>query len=437
MAQKAWQNWSGNIQCVPEKMRFPKDEEQLLNIIRKCARKNQKVRVVGAGHSWTPLCETDQVLIALDRYQGIDSIDTKKMQATVYAGTKLKELGEALFEYGLAMENLGDIDEQTIAGAVSTGTHGTGLQFGIIPTQVIGFTLITADGELLECSNELHPDIFKAAQVSLGVLGVISKITLQCVPAYKLKFFSHRESLESCLLNLERYNQENRNFEFYWFPYSDLVQSKFSNITDEPAEDNNFFNYLSDVVLENGVFGLASEVTRWVPSTSAPISKFVSQAVATVTKVNWSHRVYAMPRLVKFNEMEYNIPIEQFEDVFLEIKECMEQQKFKVHFPTENRVVKRDDIYLSPAYGRDSAHISIHVYKGKPYKKYFKAMEAIFRNHNGRPHWAKMHYLTANELADLYPMWNKFLQIRQELDPNGMFLNGYLQQLFGVKGSKK
>ncbi len=433
MAQKIWQNWGGNIQCIPQKIRYPKDETTLLRIIQKCARKNQKIRVVGTGHSWTPLCETDQILISLERYQGIESVDTEKMQATVYAGTKLKYLGEELFKHGLAMENLGDIDEQSIAGAISTGTHGTGLKFGIIPTQVVGFTLITADGQLLECSNEKQPEIFKAAQVSLGVLGVISKITLQCVPSYKLKFLSRSEPLEDCMKNLAHYNSENRNFEFYWFPYADLVQTKFSNITDEPPQEANFFNYWSDVILENGVFGAVSELTRWIPSTSSSVAKFTSQAVATSTKTNWSHRVYAMPRLVKFNEMEYNIPLEQFEDVFWEIKECVEKEQFQVHFPTENRVVKGDDIYLSPAYGRDSAHISLHVYKGKPYKQYFKAIEAIFRNHNGRPHWAKMHHLTANELADLYPMWDKFLQIRQELDPKGIFLNGYLQQLFGVK----
>lgn len=432
MPKKNWKNWGGNIAFQAKKIHYPEDETQLVQIVKKCARKNHKLRVVGSGHSWTPLCESNHSLVSLDKYQGIISIDTQKMQATVRAGTKIKLLGKMLYEQGLAMENLGDIDEQSIAGAISTGTHGTGIKLGIIPTQVVKMTLITADGQLLECSETHLPAIFKAAQVSLGVLGVISTITLQCVPAYKLKFTSGKESLHSCLANLDRYNAETRNFEFYWFPYSDTVQTKFSNITDEPAEDPNFGNYLSDIVLENGVFGIMSELTRWLPKTSKSIARLSAKAVSTSSKINWSHKVYAMPRLVRFMEMEYNVPIEQFSDVFLEIREAMEKHQFKVHFPTENRFLKGDDIYLSPAYGRNSAHISLHVYKGKTYEPYFRTMESIFRNHNARPHWAKMHYLTATELADLYPMWEEFCQIRKELDPKGLFLNGYLRQLFGV-----
>ncbi len=428
-AKKKWQNWSGIVKFSPEKVYFPTSESEIMKVVKKCAAKNRKIRIIGSAHSWNPLFETQMALVSLDKYQGIESIDFEKMQATVYAGTKIKYLGELLHENGLAMENLGDIDVQSIAGAIGTGTHGTGINLGIIPTQVVGLSLVTASGEVLECSAEKNPHIFKAAQLSLGTLGIISKITLQCVPAYKLHFVSNKENFSSCLNNLEEYIANNRNYEFYWFPHTETVQNKFSNISQEAVKPYTKANYLNDLVLENMLFGAISSMTRVVPSMSASVAKLSANLVGETNKLDWSHKVYATPRLVKFNEMEYNVPIESFKDVCEEIAECVRQKHFKVHFPTENRFIKGDDIYLSPCYGRDSAHISVHVFKGKPYKEYFAALESIFRNHNGRPHWGKLHTLTADDLCELYPKWEDFGNIRRKLDPTNLFLNGYLQNL--------
>jgi len=432
MAAKIWKNWSGLVQFKPNKVQYPASHNDIVQLVKKSAAKNERIRVIGSGHSWNPLYETDQTLVSLDDYQGIESVDREKMQVRVYAGTKIKKLGELLFQLGLGMENLGDIDVQSIAGAISTGTHGTGISLGNIPTQVVALSLVTANGETLECSPTKNPDMFKAAQVSLGVLGIISKITLQCVPAYKLHYQSGKENVDTCLAKLEDYNASTRNFEFYWFPHTETVQTKFSNITTQAAKPNTFVEYANDLLLENGAFGLVSLITRIAPSTSPQIANLCANLVSPVSKVNWSHRVYATQRLVRFNEMEYNVPIESFKEVFLEIKDMLERKRFQVHFPTENRFLKGDDIYLSPAYGRDSAHISLHVFKGKAYQPYFDAMESIFRNHKGRPHWGKLHTLSANELAPLYPMWAKFCNIRKTLDPKGLFMNGYLRQLFGV-----
>ncbi len=433
MAKKTWKNWSGIVSYQPQKVYMPYSEEEIVEVVKHNAARKRKMRTIGSGHSWTPLCETEQSLISLDNYQGIESVNHAAMQATVYAGTKIHQLTQMLFQEGLALENLGDIDRQSIAGAISTGTHGTGINFGIIPTQIIGLKLVTASGDVVTCSAQENPDVFKAAQVSLGTLGIISTITFQCVPAYKLRYVADKESLRSCLANIDNYNAHNRNFEFYWFPYSDVCQTKFSNITDEPVQDNPVSDYLNGVVLENGIFGAVSEAVRLAPNLTTKVAKLASTLVSPFSKTNWSHKVYATPRMVKFNEMEYNIPIEHFKDTLLEVVDAFNHYRFKVHFPLENRFLKGDDIYLSPAYGRDSAHISFHVYKGMPYKAYFDAMESICRNHQGRPHWGKLHNLTAQELQPLFPKWNDFLNVRRSLDPNGLFLNGYLRQLFGLE----
>ncbi len=433
MSKKNWKNWSGIVSYKPLKVRMPASEQEIVDRVKHCAAKNRKMRMVGSGHSWTPLCETDQELLSLDNYQGIESVDHAKMQATVYAGTKIHQLTQLLFNEGLAMENLGDIDRQSIAGAVSTGTHGTGLDFGIIPTQVIGLTIVSASGEVIECSETQNQNIFKAAQVSLGALGVISKLTLQCVPAYKLNYTADKEDLQSCLANLDNYNAHNRNFEFYWFPYSSVCQTKFSNISDGPVQDNPVSDFINGMVIENGIFGAVSEITRLAPKLSSKVAKLSSVLVGPFSKTNWSHKVYATPRHVKFNEMEYNIPIEEFKDTLLEVVDAFEHYRFQVHFPLENRFLKADDIYLSPAYGRTSAHISFHTYKGMPYQHYFGVMESICRNHQGRPHWGKLHGMAGKDLRPLYPKWDDFLNIRQQLDPQGMFLNGYLRQLFGLE----
>ena len=433
MSKNHWQNWSGIVQFNPQKIVYPHTEEEIIAAIKKSVANKQELRVVGSGHSWTPLVETDHTLMSLDNYQGVVHIDKEKRQATVKAGTKLKYLGKLLFEQGLAMENLGDIDVQAIAGAISTGTHGTGIAFGIIPTQIVALRLITASGEIISCSASQNADIFKAAQVSLGALGVISHITLRCVPAYKLKYVASKQTVADCLQNLQHNIANNRNYEFYWFPHTDTIQPKCSNLTNEAPIERSIGNFFNDYLIENGLFGAISTITRIKPNTSAAVARLTAAVLPqTEVRINWSHKVYATPRLVKFNEMEYNIPIEHFEAAFNDIRAAFEGHKFEVHFPIECRFLKGDDIWLSPAYGRDSAHISLHVFKGKPYQHYFNTCEAILQKYNGRPHWGKMHNCQANKLSQMYPHWNDFLAIRQQLDPQQLFINGYLRLLFGL-----
>jgi FAD-linked oxidoreductase len=427
-----WQNWSGSVQGRPRQIARPRSIEELASVVRGLSREGRHARVVGSGHSFTPLVQTDDVLISLDAFQGIESVDAEGQRVTVLGGTKLKKLGDALLTQGLAQENLGDIDVQSIAGAISTGTHGTGIRFGSLSTQVEGLTLVTASGELLECSSERDPDIFKAAQVSMGALGVIARVTLRVVPAKRLRFRSHRERLANCITNLEQYQQENSHFEFFWLPYTEWVQAKFLNETEAPATGSNLWGTFNKVVLENGVYWVLSECCRLIPRLCKPISKLSAQAIASVDEVDYSHRLFATPRLVRFQEMEYNIPREHFRAVIAEIQACIEQRQFAVHFPVECRFVHSDDIWLSPAYQRESAYVAVHMYRGMPYQAYFQHVEAIFKRYQGRPHWGKMHTQTAESLASLYPRWHDFRRIRAALDPQGVFLNDYLRGLFGA-----
>src|SRR6266487_3226617 len=425
-----WSNWSGSVKSMPRQVAKPGNIDQLARLVRDYGRDGRHVRVVGAGHSFTPLAQSDDVLMSLDEMQGVESVDTTAGKATVLGGTRLKKLGGTLFEHGMAQENLGDIDIQSISGAISTGTHGTGVRFGTLSTQVEGFTLVTASGDMLEWSPERNRDIFKAAQVSLGTLGIIAKVTLRVVPTKRLHYRGFRKKLGDCLANLEQYKQENSHFEFFWFPYTDGVQAKFLNETSEPVSKSSFWGNVNSIVLENGVYWLLSEACRLFPRFSKTTCHISAQSIANIDVTNYSHRLFTTPRLVRFQEMEYNIPAQHIKSVLNEIRQCIEQHQFNVHFPIECRFVHSDDIWLSPSYQRESAYVAVHMYRGMPYRTYFRSIEEIFKRYEGRPHWGKMHTRSAEELTTLYPHWQDFQHIRSMLDPQGMFLNSYLRALF-------
>lgn len=429
MAQ-SYQNWSGSVQFQPQQISTPSSEEEIIEVVKNANHHHQRIRLVGSGHSFTPLIHTSDTLMSLDNWQGVIHADLEQRRAIAKAGTKLRTLGELLHQNGMAMENLGDIDVQSIAGAISTSTHGTGVTFGTIATQVVGLTLVTGRGDILHCSETENADLFKAAQISLGSLGIITRLELRVMPSYKLQYTSGKADFEQTLGKLDEYNQ-NRHFELYWFPYTNTVQTKVTNITQEkPHGNSGFGKWFNEMFMENTLFGFLSGISRHLGAYKM-VSKLSAWGVGAGTKVDYSHKVFATKRLVRFHEMEYNIPAEHFKDCIREVKKTLEGQNHKVHFPLELRWAKGDDIWLSPAHNRDSAYIAVHMYKGMPYRPYFQAMEAIFRKYQGRPHWGKMHTLTAKELAPLYPKWNEFHQMRRECDPNGVFMNDYLKGVFG------
>jgi len=369
----------------------------------------------------------------LDKYQGLISVDKNTVQATVKGGTKLNLLGDLLYKEGMAMENLGDIDVQSIAGTISTGTHGTGVSFGTISTQVIALRFINGKGETVSCSETENRELFKAAQVSMGVLGIITEITLQCVPLYKLSVETKAAPLDAVLSNLPTYLNNNRNFEFFWLPYTNRVATKTSNIEVASEIDKiGFFNYWSEYVIENYLFMGICEFARWFPSKNQAISKLTANLISDTKKTNYSHKVYATPRLVKFREMEYNVPADAYQEVKKEVVKTVNSGKFNVHFPIENRWVKGDDIMMSPANGRDSAYIACHVYSSKDCELYFNALEEIFIAHNGRPHWGKMNQLSPSIISDMYPAYNTFLKHRAQQDPDNLFVSPYIRELLGL-----
>lgn len=432
MAKDIVKNWSGNVSFRPSSIQYPSTKKEIQDLILKAANNKQKIRVIGSGHSFSNLIETEQILVSLDNYQGLVEVNKEKMQATVKAGTKLKLLGELLYQEGLAMENLGDIDVQSVAGAISTGTHGTGTGFGVISTQVVGLRLINGKGEIISCSSTENTELFKAAQVSLGALGILTEVTLQCVPSYKLLITNSREPLDDVLNSLEERKDNNRNFEYFWFPYTKTAWTKSSNIVDsgEPNKDN-VFNHLSELVLENYTLKGLCEFARMFPSKNQFVSKVTAKFAPNSTKLSLSHNVFATVRLVKFTEMEYGVPAETYQDVMKEVIDLVNTGKFKIHFPIENRWTKKDDILMSPSFGRDSAFIACHVYNKKDNTAYFKALEDIFRAYGGRPHWGKMNTITQNEVVDLYPEFTKFSAIRNEQDPERIFTSPYLQKILG------
>ncbi|MFC4600146.1 D-arabinono-1,4-lactone oxidase [Cohnella hongkongensis] len=433
---RKWRNWSGIVSATPRTVLYPLHIEEVVQAVKLCNEEGRTLRVLGSGHSFTGIAASDDVFVSLDRMQGILHVDYEACTATVWGGTKLRMLGELLHSEGMAQENLGDIDVQSIAGAISTGTHGTGLAFGNLSTQVVGMTVVTGTGEVLDVTDKSHPELFKALQISLGALGVIVQVTLRLRPAYKLKYESARVPLSDCLARLDELARRHRNFEFYWFPYAEPCQLKMMNETEQPVTPDSLAGYWSGIVMENVAFGALSGLCRWAPWMSASVSRICAASVPTASKIEYSHRVYAARRLVRFNEMEYNLPIEAMEPVIREMREQMSRENYRVHFPVECRFARGDQIWLSPAYERESAYIAVHMYRGMPYERYFADMERIFLRYGGRPHWGKLHSLKAAELRRAYPMWDEFAERRSRMDPNGVLLTPYLRTIFGIEAEK-
>lgn len=428
--REPWENWSGSVRFTPAERRAPASEAEIVDLVDECRRRGLGLRVVGAGHSFTPLVATAGVLVSLDRHAGLVDVDRAARRATLWAGTRLRDLGAALFERGLAQINLGDIDEQSIAGAISTGTHGTGATLGSISTQLVGLRLVTADGEVIACSMEREREIFRAAQVSLGALGIISAVTLQLMPSYRLRYTWEPRPLGETLERLEEYRAANRHFEFYWIPYTGATMVKLMNPTEAPAAPDGLMPWLQAMVLENGALWVLSEICRLLPPISPAVAGLMGGLISAGEDVNHSHRIFATPRLVRFQEMEYSLPAAAMAPALRKIDALIRERRVPVHFPLECRFVRGDDIPLSPAYGRDSAYIAVHMYRGMAYRPYFDAVEAILQRHGGRPHWGKHHSMSAGELRARYPEWEAFQTIRRRLDPQGIFLNPYLRAIF-------
>lgn len=430
--RKTWKNWAHTSESTPENIFYPTSIEDVCKLVKEASKQNKRIRVVGAGHSFTSLVQTSEWLVSLDQLSGIESINEEECYATALGGTRLFQIGEELGKLGYAQENLGDVNVQSIAGAISTGTHGTGVAFGNISTQVVEVVLVTGAGEILTISEESNPTYFKACLVSLGLLGIIVKVTIKIIPCPIYEYKSRKIEFSQLAQQLEQLIKSNRHFEFYLFPYSDLVQVKTMNIIEQKPQ-RMALHHFKNLLLENYLFFIFSETCRIYPKSSRFFSRMSAKGVSTSTKRANSYQLFATPRLVRFREMEYCIPLENLKPAMEKVRECIVTKKHEVHFPIECRTVKADDIWISPSYQRDSAYIAFHMYKGMPYEEYFHDMESIMQEFDGRPHWAKMHTRTKEDLLTLYPKLSDFLAVREKLDPERIFMNHYLNELFKVE----
>jgi L-gulono-1,4-lactone dehydrogenase len=438
--RRTWRNWAGTATATPARWCRPRSEAEISAAVKDAASAGLQVRALGSGHSFTPVAATDGVALDLSLWTGVVAADTRTGVVTVRSGTTLRALNAALDGLGLALANLGDIDAQTLAGALSTGTHGTGARLGGLATQIEALDLVLADGSLVTCSASARPELFSAVRVGLGALGVITAVTLRCVPAFTLAADERPELVDEVIDRFDSFAAANDHFEFYWFPYGRNALVKRNNRL-SPADAASgrrampgWRRFWEFEVMENGAFGALCRLGRAVPRFIPALNRLSSAALPTRSYTDASYRVFVTPRRVHFVESEYAVPRESLAGVLAELRRAVPRLADPVMFPVEVRVAAADDIWLSTAYGRDSAYIAIHQYAGLPYQDYFDAFESIMAGVAGRPHWGKLHRLDAERLRSLYPRFDDFLRVRADVDPEARFGNSYLTRVLGTGG---
>jgi L-gulono-1,4-lactone dehydrogenase len=428
----SWRNWAGTEAAVATEVVRPRDLDELTAAVTGAER---TVRARGSGHSFTAVGAAHDRALDLSAWTGVVSADAASGLVTVRSGTPLHVLNAELDRLGRAMTNLGDIDAQTIAGAISTGTHGTGARFGGISTQVAAFELVLADGSVVTCSPDERPELFAAGRVGLGAFGVLSTVTLRTEPSFVLSAAERPEPLDDVLANLDANCAENDHFEFYWFPYGRNALTKRNNRLPagaEPTPLSRTRQFVEYQFMENMLFGAVCRVGRAVRPLVRPLNRLSSAVLSARAYSDVSHRVFVTNRNVRFVESEYAVPREALGEVLGELRRRVPRLADPVMFPVEIRVAAADDIWLSTAYERDSAYIAIHQFVGMPYREYFDLFESVAGAVGGRPHWGKMHSLDADTLRVRYPRFDDFVELRASLDPDGKFLNPYLSRVLGA-----
>ena len=426
-----WRNWAGNQKANPLSIEAPKSVSELSAIVSRALEQGQKVKAVGSGHSFTSAAATNGRMIRLENLNGILHIDHTSCQVTVGAGTRLSDLNMLLHTEGLALANLGDIAYQTVAGAISTSTHGTGKALTGLAGQVVAMKLINGQGEIIECSKSLNPHIFDVARVSVGALGIITEYTLQAVPSFRLRALEQPMRLDDVLENAHDLASAHDHFEFFWIPHTKWALTKRNNRTEDELQPlPRVKGWIEKTFMENYAFGALCRVGRARPSLIPRLATALPSS-GSREYVDQSFKIFASPRIVRFYEMEHALPVEGLVPALREIRAMVDRKGYLLNFPVEVRFTKGDDVPLSTAFGRDSAYIAVHVYKGMECEPFFRDVEDILRAYDARPHWGKMHYRDAEELSKLYPRWDEFIALRNQLDPQRTFSNVYSDTVFG------
>lgn len=423
-----WRNWSGAQSCLPLQRLAPANLDELVQVIRQAP---GKIRPVGSGHSFSALVPTDGTLLSLSHFSGLLEHDAQTLQAEFGGGTPMAQMGAPLKAVGQALINMADIDYQTLAGAIATSTHGTGIGFGSYSSQVCGLQLVSAAGEVLDCSRQRNPELFAAACVSLGALGVVTRVRLQNRAAYRLHERQWIARTEELLEDIDNLKRDNRHWEMLVVTHSDYALSVALNETEAP----NTPPLSPEEEGGNGFVGLIEGLDKYLsdfPELRRSLLNNMRHLASFDERVDDSYEVFANVRNVRFNEMEYSVPAEHGPACLREILKRIDDGNLRTWFPIEYRYVQADDLPLSMFEGRDSCAISVHQHYAMDHHNFFAAIEPIFWKYQGRPHWGKLHSLGARQLQALYPRWREFTELRQALDPQGRFVNAHLAGLFGL-----
>lgn len=426
-----WSNWAGNQRATSVNMLKPRSEDELQQIVQQAMRLDKRVKAVGSGHSFTGIAVAEEWLVDLSQYASLVSINVEQSTVEVQAGMLLADLNEALHRQGFAMQNLGDIAYQTIAGSISTSTHGTGAKFTGIAGQVVGLRIVLADGSIVECSAFSNQELFDCARVGLGAIGLLSTITLKVVRAFNLSVVEEPMRVDEILKNIDTHIDGNDHFEFFWVPHTGWALTKRNKRTTEAADPmSKISHWYSKTLMENYAFGAVCMLGRARPSLIPKLAKALPNSGRN-EYCDASYKVFASKRVVRFYEMEYAIPREACVEALSRVRRMVKDSGFFLNFPVEVRFTAPDEIPLSTASNRESAYIAVHIYKGMDFVPYFKEVESIMNSYQGRPHWGKLHFQSATSLAGLYPQFEKFRSVRNSVDPKRLFSNKYLQTVLG------
>jgi FAD-linked oxidoreductase len=419
-----WRNWSGSQSSRPQVFARPADEDALRDLLQAA---RGPVRPVGASHSFSPVVTTDGTLISVDALSGLVAHDAARQQATLRAGTSIRDAGPLLDAVGQALPNQGDVDPQTLGGAIGTATHGTGMALGSFSSMVAGLRLVTPEGEVIDCDAEHDAEVFDAARTNVGALGVVSQMRLQNRAPFRLRQREFTRPLKAVLAEIDSLREQHRHFEFFAFFHADDVLVKTLDETDAADTPEPLLQLPVDAAL-----WLASELAHGLPNADAVLQRLlVSLSDASAERVGPSYRIFPSPREVAFNEMEYEVPVDHGPACLMEIIDTVRASQLRTLFPIEYRHVAAESAWLSPFHQQACASISIHQYWQVDHRPLFALVEPILQRHGGRPHWGKLHTLTATGLAARYPRWQDFQRVRRALDPRGKMLSPALRQWFG------
>ena len=427
-----WRNWADLADIQPAAQQTPSTPENVVAAVADARQRGLRVKMVGSGHSFTDIALTDGMLLDPTRLSGVTEVDRDALTVTVLAGTPLHELNTRLRGLGLALHNLGDIDRQTVAGAVSTGTHGTGGVTASLAGQLEAVELVTGTGQLVRADRTSDPDLFQAARVGVGALGIITRLTFRVEPAFTLEAVEQPLRFDEAVDRHDELVDTHHHVDMYWFPHTDRCLVKMNDRSiDEARPLSRVRSFVEDELLSNTAFGLLDRATTRFPR--------LTKAANQVTSRGWGHRTYAdsseqvfiASRRVRFREMEYSLPREHGMAALREVRALIDQSGWRIFFPVEVRATPPDEAWLSTTYDRSSVYLAFHVGQHVDHRDYFIGVERVLRAYDGRPHWGKLHTRTAADLAPAYPRWADFAAVRDRVDPDRIFGNGYLDRVLG------